>query len=120
MQVLDSYQRKTYADGQASAVYGQFPPQVNASRPPDSGKSTPIFHGPLSTAAGKFPKTGATPNRLSNGVLVQDKRLKSRSTGHHMRPRLRTAGRKKPSAYPYTTTTTGSLPTMIWIPTKLN
>src|SRR5882672_5377763 len=34
VQVLDSYQSKTYADGQASAVYGQFPPQVNASRPP--------------------------------------------------------------------------------------
>ena len=31
IQVLDSYQSKTYADGQASAVYAQFPPQVNAS-----------------------------------------------------------------------------------------
>ena len=28
IQVLDSYQSKTYADGQASAVYAQFPPQV--------------------------------------------------------------------------------------------
>src|SRR2546427_705753 len=34
IQVLDSYQSKTYADGQASAVYAQFPPQVNASRAP--------------------------------------------------------------------------------------
>lgn len=28
IQVLDSYHSKTYADGQASAVYAQFPPQV--------------------------------------------------------------------------------------------
>ena len=30
IQVLDSYQNKTYADGQAAAVYGQYPPLVNA------------------------------------------------------------------------------------------
>jgi len=34
IQVLDSYENKTYADGQAGAVYGQYPPLVNASRPP--------------------------------------------------------------------------------------
>ena len=34
IQVLDSYHSKTYADGQAAAVYGQYPPLVNASRPP--------------------------------------------------------------------------------------
>src|SRR5512136_231750 len=34
IQVLDSYENVTYADGQASAVYGQWPPLVNASRPP--------------------------------------------------------------------------------------
>ncbi len=32
IQVLDSYENKTYADGQAAAVYGQYPPLVNASR----------------------------------------------------------------------------------------
>ena len=34
IQVLDSYNNKTYADGSAAAVYGQYPPLVNASRPP--------------------------------------------------------------------------------------
>jgi len=34
VQVLDSYNNVTYADGQAGAVYGQYPPLVNASRPP--------------------------------------------------------------------------------------
>ena len=31
IQVLDSYNNPTYADGQASAIYGQTPPLVNAS-----------------------------------------------------------------------------------------
>ena len=34
VQVLDSYENKTYPDGQAGALYGQFPPLVNACRPP--------------------------------------------------------------------------------------
>ena len=34
VQVLDSYQAKTYPDGQAGAIYGQSPPLVNASKPP--------------------------------------------------------------------------------------
>ena len=34
IQVLDSYQADTYADGQAGAIYGQYPPLFNASRPP--------------------------------------------------------------------------------------
>ena len=47
IQVLDSYENKTYADGQASAVYGQYPPLVNASRPPAQWQTYDIiFHGP--------------------------------------------------------------------------
>ena len=34
IQVLDSYDNPTYADGQAASVYGRFPPPVNASRKP--------------------------------------------------------------------------------------
>ena len=34
VQVLDSYNNPTYADGQAAAIYGQFPPPVNVSRKP--------------------------------------------------------------------------------------
>ncbi|HEY5079388.1 MAG TPA: DUF1080 domain-containing protein, partial [Opitutaceae bacterium] len=33
-QVLDSYQSTTYADGAASAIYGQYPPLANAMLPP--------------------------------------------------------------------------------------
>jgi Domain of Unknown Function (DUF1080) len=34
IQVLDSHDNPTYADGQAGAIYGQWPPMVNAVRKP--------------------------------------------------------------------------------------
>ena len=34
LQILDSYNNKTYVNGQAGSVYKQFPPLVNASRKP--------------------------------------------------------------------------------------
>ena len=46
-QVLDSYNNPTYADGQCGAVYGQYPPQVNACRPPGEWQTYDIiFHRP--------------------------------------------------------------------------
>ena len=39
IQVLDSFQNITYPDGQASAMYGQFPPMVNASGGPLCGST---------------------------------------------------------------------------------
>ena len=33
IQVLESFENLTYADGGAGALYGQWPPLVNASRP---------------------------------------------------------------------------------------
>ena len=33
MQVLDNYKSETYPDGMAGAIYGQYPPLVNACRP---------------------------------------------------------------------------------------
>ena len=47
IQVLDSYNNVTYADGQASAIYGQTPPLVNASRPPGAWQTYDIvFEAP--------------------------------------------------------------------------
>ena len=72
IQVLDSYENKTYADGQAGAVYGQYPPLVNASRPPGQWQSYDIvFHAPHIDASGKVLKT-ARVTVFHNGVLVQD------------------------------------------------
>jgi hypothetical protein len=86
IQVLDSFENKTYADGQASAVYGQYPPQVNASRPPGQWQWYDIiFHGPRFDAAGKLLKP-ARVTVFHNGVLVQDNVEPTGPTGHHMRP----------------------------------
>ena len=72
IQVLDSYQNKTYADGQAAAVYGQYPPLVNASRPPGQWQSYEIiFHAPRFGSDGKLARA-ARVTVLHNGVLVQD------------------------------------------------
>lgn len=72
VQILDSYQNVTYADGQAGSVYGQYPPLFNASRPPGEWQSYDImFRRP------RFDRSGAVtaPARLTvihNGVLIQN------------------------------------------------
>jgi hypothetical protein len=72
IQVLDTYQNKTYADGHAAAVYGQHPPLANVTRAPGQWQMYDIiFHRPRFDASGKL----ASPARvtvLHNGVLVQD------------------------------------------------
>jgi len=86
IQVLDSYQNKTYADGQASAVYGQYPPQVNASRPPAQWQTYDIvFHGPRFATDGKLLHP-ARVTVLHNGVLVQDNVELTGPTAHGERP----------------------------------
>ena len=86
IQVLDSYQNKTYADGQAAAVYGQYPPLVNASRPPSEWQTYDIiFHGPRFDAAGKLMRP-ARVTVLHNGVLVQDNVELTGPTAHGERP----------------------------------
>jgi hypothetical protein len=71
VQILDSYDNPTYADGYAAAVYGQHPPDVNACRPPGEWQSFDIvWHGPTFEDG-----EAVDPARLTlfhNGVLVQD------------------------------------------------
>lgn len=98
IQVLDSYDNKTYADGQASGVYGQFPPQVNASRPPGQWQWYDIiFHGPRFDSDGKLLRP-ARVTVLHNGVLVQDNVELSGPTGHHERPDYKPGPDKLPLA----------------------
>ncbi len=72
VQVLDSYQNKTYYHGQAGAIYKQSAPLVNACRKPGEWQAYDIiFHAPKRDAAGKVVKP-ATVTVLHNGVLIQD------------------------------------------------
>ena len=86
VQVLDSNQNQTYPDGQAAAVYGQFPPLVNASRPPGVWQTYDIvFHGARFDAAGYLTRP-ARMTVLHNGVLVQDDVQLTGPTANKKRP----------------------------------
>ena len=85
VQVLDSYQAETYPDGQAGALYGQYPPLVNASRPPGQWQSYDIiFHRPRFEGARVVRPAVVTV--LYNGVLVQDASVLTGPTAHQERP----------------------------------
>lgn len=86
LQVLDTYRNTTYPDGQAGAIYGQFPPLVNASRPPGQWQTYDIiFRRPRFDAAGAV-LSPARMTVLHNGVLVQDNVVLTGPTGHRERP----------------------------------
>lgn len=86
VQVLDCYGNTTYADGMTAAIYGQYPPLVNACRPPGEWQTYDIvFHRP------RFDKDGqvAVPARMTvfhNGLLVHDNDVLTGPTAHKARP----------------------------------
>jgi 3-keto-disaccharide hydrolase len=73
VQVLDSYENVTYADGQAASIYGEYPPLVNAARKPGEWQAydivfeAPKFNGTTLVAP-------AYVTVFWNGVLVQHRR----------------------------------------------
>ena len=72
LQVLDSYENKTYVNGQAASIYKQYPPLVNSMRKPGEWQTydviwtAPTFHDDGSLA------TPAYVTAFQNGVLVQN------------------------------------------------
>lgn len=71
IQVLDSYENPTYADGSCAALYGQYAPLVNCSRKPEQWQSYDIiFHMPK--CSGGSVTAPGTLTLLHNGVVVQD------------------------------------------------
>ena len=73
VQVLDSFENVTYADGQAGAIYGEYPPLVNVARRPGEWQTydimfeAPRFNGTTVVAP-------AYVTVIWNGVLVQHRR----------------------------------------------
>ncbi len=71
IQVLDAWQNPTYADGQAGAMYGQWPPLVNPARKPGEWNTYDIaFEAPRFEGA-KLAKPGYQ-TVFYNGVLVHN------------------------------------------------
>jgi len=73
VQVLDSYDNVTYADGMAGSIYGEYPPLVNAARKPGEWQTYDIaFEAPRFNGT-----TLVSPAYLTviwNGVLVHNRR----------------------------------------------
>jgi hypothetical protein len=72
VQVLDNYNNKTYANGQATAVYKQHIPLVNASRKPGEWQTYDIFYtAPRFNAEGRITHPGYV-TVIHNGILTQN------------------------------------------------
>lgn len=72
LQVLDSHDNPTYANGQAASIYKQAIPAVNASRPPGVWQSYDVIWKAPRFSEGGGLRSPARITVLHNGVLVQD------------------------------------------------
>jgi 3-keto-disaccharide hydrolase len=72
LQVLDSYNNKTYVNGQAGSIYKQYIPLANAMRPPGEWQVYDVvWTAPVFNADGSL-KTPAYVTAFHNGVLIQN------------------------------------------------
>jgi len=72
LQILDSFENKTYSNGQAASIYKQSIPLVNASRKPGEWQTYDVvWTAPTFNADGSV-KTPAFVTAFHNGVLVQN------------------------------------------------
>jgi hypothetical protein len=72
LQILDSYENKTYVNGQAGSIYKQYPPLVNAMRKPGEWQTYDVvWTAPTFNADGSV-KTPACVTVFHNGVLIQN------------------------------------------------
>lgn len=81
IQVLDCYDNPTYADGTAAAIYGEFPPLVNACRKPGEWQAYDIIWT-APRFKGEQLETPAYLTMFFNGVLVHNHRALIGPTSH--------------------------------------
>lgn len=95
VQIFDSFRGGIYADGQAGAIYGQYPPLVNASRAPGQWQSFDLlFTAPR--FRGDQLETPAYVTVLHNGVCVHNHLAILGATGHRTLPAYRAGASKGP------------------------
>jgi hypothetical protein len=74
IQILDSFNNRTYADGMAASIYGDTPPQVNVARQPGEWQTYDIvFEAPR--FKGDQLLSPAYVTVIWNGVLVHNRRV---------------------------------------------
>ena len=82
VQVLDSYENPTYADGEVGAIYGQYPPLATAPKKPGEWQSYDIlFESPRWDENQKLIKP-ASVTVLLNGVALHNRKELIGSTTH--------------------------------------
>ncbi len=86
VQIFDSFQGGIYADGQAAAVYGQYPPLVNASRKPGEWQAFDILFTAPRFKDGQL-ASPAYVTVLHNGVCVHNHLAILGSTMHRALPK---------------------------------
>ncbi|WNJ17510.1 DUF1080 domain-containing protein [Pontibacter sp. G13] len=70
IQILDSYENRTYSNGQAGSIYKQQPPAVNACRPSGEWQTYDIFfEAPIFGEDGQL-RRPAYATVIHNGILI--------------------------------------------------
>jgi hypothetical protein len=82
LQILDSYENPTYADGQCGAIYGQSPPLANASKKPDQWQTYDILFQAARFGPDHQLVSPAYVTVLQNGVLIHNHQPLLGPTGH--------------------------------------
>ncbi|MFC1539718.1 DUF1080 domain-containing protein [Candidatus Latescibacterota bacterium] len=72
VQVLDSYESKTYTNGQCGAIYEQYPPLVNVSRPPGVWQTYDIIFRAANFDSNRKMTVKPRITVIHNGILIQD------------------------------------------------
>jgi len=95
LQVFESSRNLIYADGQAGAIYGQYPPLVNPSREPGEWQVYDVIFNPAHFKDGKVERP-AYITVFHNGVVIHNHTAIMGDTGHRIFPRYTDHGAKGP------------------------
>jgi hypothetical protein len=92
LQILDSYQNKTYVNGMAGSIYKQFIPLVNPAKMPGEWQSYDVvWTAPVFNADGSL-KSAAVVTVLFNGVVVQNNTILVGQTRYIGKPEYKPHG----------------------------
>jgi hypothetical protein len=96
VQILDSFENKTYFDGQCGAIYKQQPPTVNASRRPGEWQTLDIiFTAPRFHEDGTLKSPGYV-TALHNGLVIHNHFELSGSTSYVEAPKYTAHADREP------------------------
>ena len=97
IQVLESFSNETYADGQAGAIYGQWPPRVNATRKQGEWQSYDIVFEAPKFEGDKVVKP-AYATVFLNGILLHNRQEIIGAVAYRQVGRYRPHGAEEPLA----------------------